>query len=399
MIVRSFLDWSRKASADERALAVRILAEMHAAGELPQDEQRAAEAALLMAVEDTAKVVRKGLAEVLGTSPAAPRALILALVRDHVEIAGIVLANSPVLTDADLIAAVRTGDALRAYAVAMRPEVPVAVSSVLVREAEAPVLRGLLRNEGAHLFADDLAVILERFPGDAALRELLSQQPELSVHMRLRLARATAGALSSFAEGCGWMGRLRADRLQTETCEKLVLSLAAGLHAAELDAFVADLLERSELTPRLLLRSVLSGSAALLTVSMAALADLPLSKVKGFVQAAHSAGFRAAYDKAGLPVELQCGFEAALAGLRSSRHPMDGETLQLPLIEHTLTAVGSADADRNAALIALLGDFQLEAARAHASLELSALMDMKDDGQVLEAELTSALERELNLAA
>lgn len=399
MIVRSYLDWSRKASADERALAVRILAEMHAGGELPPTEQRSAEAALLMAIEDPATAVRKTLAEVLGTSPTAPRALVLALVQDRVEIAGIVLANSPVLTDADLIASIRKGDPLHAYAVAMRAEVPVAVSSVLVREADAPVLRGLLKNDGAQILADDLAIVLERFPEDAALRELLTRQPDLSAHMRLRLARATAGALSQFAEGCGWMMKARAERMQTETDEKLVLTLASGLAPHDLDAFVAGLLDRSELTPRLLFRAVLSGDARLLIASIAQLGGLPQGKVRGFVQAAHSAGFRAAYAKAALPDELRTGFEVALASLKSFRQPMDGETLQLPLIEATLTGVSGLAAEQNAALIAMLSDFQVEAARAHANAEISSLMLETPEGQLLEAELTLALERELNLAA
>jgi uncharacterized protein (DUF2336 family) len=399
MIVRSYLDWSRKASADERALAVRILAEMHAGGELPPTEQRSAEAALLMAIEDPAIAVRKTLAEVLGASPTAPRALVLALTQDSVEIAGIVLANSPVLTEADVIASIRKGDPLRAYAVAMRAEVPLAVSAVLVREADAPVLRGLLKNDGAQILADDLAIVLERFPQDAALRELLTRQPDLSPHMRLRLARATAGALSQFAEGCGWMMKGRAERLQTETDEKLVLTLASGLAQQEFHLFVTGLLDRSELTPRLLFRAVLSGDTRLLAASIAQLGELPEAKVRSFVQSAHSAGFRAAYTKAALPEELRSGFEAALASLRASRQPMDGETLQLSLIEATLTAISGLDAEKNAALISMLSDFQVEAARAHANAEISSLMLEAPEGQLLEAELTLALERELNLAA
>ena len=99
MIIQSFIRWLDTARAGERARAADLLARSYSEGCFSGDEHHAAEAALAMLSEDPSPKVRIAMAEGLAMAANAPRALILALSRDQVEVAGRVIARSPVLSD------------------------------------------------------------------------------------------------------------------------------------------------------------------------------------------------------------------------------------------------------------------------------------------------------------
>ncbi len=103
MIVRAYLEWSLNASAAERAEAAGMLADLFLDGDLAHGARREAEAALLLALDDPSPLVRRTLAEKLGASDKAPRALIATLTHDVSDIAAVVIANSPLLPDAALV--------------------------------------------------------------------------------------------------------------------------------------------------------------------------------------------------------------------------------------------------------------------------------------------------------
>src|SRR5688572_17715352 len=129
MIVRHFLQWIRTAEAAERAEATSALARAYLYSDLTRDDRIAAEGAMIMLLDDPSPLVRRALAEVLGFSPAAPGAIMHALVNDQPDIAAIVLERSPLLVDSDLVDHVAMGDEYAQAAIARRRVLPRSVSA------------------------------------------------------------------------------------------------------------------------------------------------------------------------------------------------------------------------------------------------------------------------------
>ena len=120
--MRKFLAWSREVSSGERALGLAALARGYLQSGLPPDLRREAEAAMAAALDDPSPQVRRALAEVLAGEAKAPRHVVIALAHDQPDIAALVLAQSPLLGDGDLVDCASMGDRLAQSAIASRPQ-------------------------------------------------------------------------------------------------------------------------------------------------------------------------------------------------------------------------------------------------------------------------------------
>ena len=103
MIVKSFLKWSETAKVSDRCRATQALTQAYAQGCMSASEKQEAEAALALLLEDPSPKVRLALAEGLAQVEHAPRSILLGLTSDQIEVAGRIIALSPVLADNDLI--------------------------------------------------------------------------------------------------------------------------------------------------------------------------------------------------------------------------------------------------------------------------------------------------------
>ena len=110
-IVRRFLAWAQSADADARAEAASALARAYLYSDLTAPVRAEAALAMTALLDDSSVLVRRALAEALCRAREAPRARILALAGDEPEAAAPVLQHSPVLTEADLVDCIATGDA------------------------------------------------------------------------------------------------------------------------------------------------------------------------------------------------------------------------------------------------------------------------------------------------
>ena len=84
---------------------------------------------------------------------------------------------------------------------------------------------------------------------------------------------------------------------------------------------IHHLRESGQLTAGLILRALLSGNVGLFEEALAELADVPLARVAGIVHDRRGAGFRALYDKAGLPASIFPAFREALDAMREDGFP------------------------------------------------------------------------------
>src|ERR687897_758834 len=163
MIVRQFLQWHRTAPAGVRADATSALARAYLYTDLSQDDQAAAEGAMLMLLDDPSPLVRRALAETLASSQAAPAAVVHGLAADQPFVAVPILERSPLFVDADLVDIVATGHHEIVAAIARRPMLQRSVAAAIAEVGPAEACLELIENPDADIAPFSIDRIVARY--------------------------------------------------------------------------------------------------------------------------------------------------------------------------------------------------------------------------------------------
>jgi uncharacterized protein (DUF2336 family) len=382
MIVRRYLLWARTAGAGQRAAAISFLAEAWLRSDMSPDERREADTAMLSALDDASPLVRRALAETL-CAERAPRAIVLGLVQDQPDIAALMLAHSPVLTDADLVDAAAVGGELVQVSIAQRQDLSIGAAAALAEVGCAHAVAAMLSNPAATIAERTVLRAAERFGAEPCVREALLKRYDLPIAIRHRLAAEVAGALRGWLSGLDLMRPERAERITRDAGEKVAVRLAAeaGRSARserELAGLVAHLRATRQLTPGLILRSMLAGETALAEAALADLAGVPLARAADILHDRRGHGVAALCRKARIPENLIPAFTAAAEAVREIGAPAsESERARIArrIIERVLIACVASDAVDHDALMALLRRFEAEAAREEAQEIAQSLAD------------------------
>jgi uncharacterized protein (DUF2336 family) len=378
MIVRQFLQWLRTAPAGERADATSALARAYLYSDMSDEDRAACEGAMIMLLDDPSPLVRLALAETLASSERAPPAIIHALSSDQNEIASPILQRSPLLLDADLVDLVATGGPAMQTAIAHRAPLPRSVAAAIAEIGSAEACLILLENSGADIAPISVERIVQRFGHLAAIRETLLAFEDLPAAIRQALVIKLSQTLAGFVVAREWLAEDRALRVAKEACEKATVRLAAETPYHEVRPLIRHLRETGQLTAGLILRALLSGNLTMFEEALADLSGLPLSRVEGLIHDNGSAGFRALYEKAGLPAATFPAFREAIAAMHEdyiSVEPGGTTRLRRRMIERVLTRCESMELGDIEPLLMLLRRFATEAAREEARMFCEELVD------------------------
>jgi uncharacterized protein (DUF2336 family) len=382
MIVRKFILWSENASASARADGVSALARAYLYSDMEAEERAEAEQALHAMLDDPSPLVRRALAEGFAGAAHAPPAIVLGLALDQSDIASVVLARSPVLTDAQLLDCAAVGDAVAQAAIALRSELSPAVCSAMAEVAPREALITLAVNEGANLPEFAMRRMIERFGDDADLREALLARSWIPASARAAIAAAAAHQLARYAAERNWLSPARSERIAKDSRERAAMIIAAGCagFSGETAALAAYLRVSGQLTASLALRALLCGQSGLFAATLVELTGMGPRRVEGLMREPASTAFAALYARAGLPAPMLAAFRAALLALAQKGRgaPDDaGEegTLRLPLIHAALAACEAARDEGLGRLIALLRRFESDAAREASRRSLARMRE------------------------
>ncbi|MEA2987055.1 MAG: hypothetical protein QOD94_3309 [Alphaproteobacteria bacterium] len=377
MIVRELLQWLRTASAGERADGATALARAYLLSPLSLDDRAAGEGAMLMLLDDPAPLVRRALAEAFASSPAAPPAVVHGLAADQPFVAVPILERSPLFVDADLVDMVATGHREIVAAIARRPMLQRSVAAAIAEVGPAEACLELIENPDADIAPFSIDRIVARYGHLAAIRESLLAADNLPVATRQALVAKLSQTLADFVAARAWLAKDRALRIATEACEKATVTIAAD--TVEVGPLVRHLRETGQLTAGLVLRALLCGNCALFEESLAELSGVSLKRVYGLVHGKCNAGFRALYDKAGLPALAYPAFREAIEAMHEDvllGEAGDASRLKRRMVERVLTRCESSMPGDVEALMTLLRRFATEAAREEARMLCDKLMDM-----------------------
>jgi uncharacterized protein (DUF2336 family) len=369
MIVRQFLRWVQTAAPAERAEATSALARAYLYSDLSEEDRLAAEAAMTMLLDDPSPLVRRSLADALGGAAEAPHGIILALAHDLPEIAEGVAARSPVLSDAELVDLVAEGMERVQCAIALREPLSRALAGAIAEVASPAACLGLLENQSADITAKTLNRVSERFGHLSSIREALFERDDLPAETRQALIARFSDTLARFVAGRDWISEERAQRVAREACDRATVAIASGREADEVGLLVQHLLASGQLTGNLLLRALLSGNMQFVIEAFAELADLKPARVAAILTDRNTHGFRALYERTGLPDAAFGAFRAAIEVMNETGFAGDAHgaaTLKRRIVERVLTRYEGMAGEELDYLLAMLRRFAAEAAREEA---------------------------------
>lgn len=370
MIVEQFLQWMADAPEDRRAAATSALARAYLYSPLSEAEREAAEAALTLLLDDPSVKVRRALAEALGRSAGAPREVILALVSDLPQIAAIVVEQSPVLLDVELVDIVMGHADPLPVAVAARRGLPASVARALAEHGSAAACMRLVSNDDADLCQDALALIVERHGRDAALRDAVLARDGLPIEIRQMLLKQVGDLLSDHPLVRRGLNEARARAVVTEARERATVSLATSASPDETATLVEHLLQTGQLTSALLLRAVCTGNAVLFETALVRLTGLSRRRVAAVLSSGGTLALRALLGRAGLPARTHALFCVAVSVWRDllAATPQAPAVAGSPrvsrlLIGEVLARYAEQDGVEADDLVAMLRRFSAEIAR------------------------------------
>lgn len=371
MIVRHFLKWIQTAPPAERAEATGALARAYLYSDMSTGDRMAAEAAMIVLLDDPSPRVRLALAETLATQEYAPRSVIIGLAHDQPDIAELIAGNTPVLLDAELVDLVGTGKERIQHAIASRELLSRAVAAAVAEIGSASACLILIENPHAELTGAVLARIAERHGHLAAIRDTLLERDDLPTETRQALVATLADTLARFVAHKEWLSEARAQTVAREACDRATIAIAAGQTPEQVAGLVRHLADTGQLTGALLLRALLSGNTRFLIDALSELSGLSASRVAAILPDRSGQGFRALFERAGLPQGAYGAFRAALEVLQEMGLSGDVpgySAIGRRVVERVIARYAPESYGELDELYALLRRFATEAARDEARL-------------------------------
>jgi len=240
-------------------------------------------------VVEAERDIRRRLAEKLSTAAWAPPALINVLALDEIEIAGPIIAQSPVLKDHDLLRLLVEATVEHQIEVARRPKLGPPVVAAILQQAEPAVVTALAGNQAVELSPHDMSQLVAASRRVAGLRAPLSRRPELTEDLARQLYIWVGQSLRT-----ALVGRFRMDAGALDAALAEAVREAHGCHAHDnsmpltSDAdreqmelrLVAKLLAAGQLRPSYLLRALREQRLTLFERALATLGGFEVEEIR-----------------------------------------------------------------------------------------------------------------------
>jgi uncharacterized protein (DUF2336 family) len=334
---------------DDRAQAAHKICRCIEDAALSPEERAHAESIIAIMAQDAAVLVRRALAVALKNSPKLPRDIANKLAQDIETIALPIILNSPVLTDSDLVAIVRSCPASKQVAVASRESLSVTVTGAISEFAVSSAVERALANDNALFDEEGLERALDRFSGVSAVTAAMVHRGELPVSVTEKLVSIVTGELFDHLVNHHELPPQIAIDLAMGARERVTIDIVEqAARQKDLGRFVQQLNLNGRLTPSLIMRGLCLGHMSFVEHAMAELAGLSHQRMWLLMNDSGPLGLKAAFDRAGLPPRLFPSFRAAI----EVYHAIDREggsrdriIFRKRMLERTLTLFQSIPKD------------------------------------------------------
>ncbi len=310
-------------SADSRAEISGRIASAYSGASLKQSERILAEQIFRLLMRDTEVKVRSSLAQNLKESTLIPRDIVMSMVSDVNEVSLPILECSQVLTDADLLDVIYASQENEKFlAISKRGSVSEVVSGALVNKGNDEVAHSLITNDGAFISDDILTQIVDTYKESQAMLESVTSRARLPISVVEKLVNIVSDNISDSLKKKYKLPdeAIRKEVEKNRESETLNLVRAARSHE-DVGALVSHLRDANRLTPSMILSSLCQGNFDFFESSLALLSNIKVENARKLIADRGELGFRAIYNKSGLPDTM---FPAVKLLLRIVRE-LDGD--------------------------------------------------------------------------
>jgi uncharacterized protein (DUF2336 family) len=290
-------------SADSRAEISSKIAGSYSNESLSPNDCQIAEQIFRLLLNDTEVKVRASLANSLKESTLIPRDIVMSMAHDISEVSLPILEFSQVLSDSDLLDIIHSTQENAQYmAISRRSKVSEEVSDSLVNKGDDNVVESLLNNKGALISENGFTNIINIHKENPALMEAVTARAHLPISTVEKLVNVVS---SSIADSLKQKYKLPSEHIQKEVeknreSETLYLLRSARSHE-EVSKLIAHLRDANRLTPSIILSALCQGNFDFFESSLAALSNIQVENARTLIADRGELGFRAIYNKSGLP--------------------------------------------------------------------------------------------------
>ena len=366
MVIEYFLDWVQTAPVSKRVNAASALVRACTRCAVEQEEREEIEAALTVLLEDNAPAVRLAIAESFGAFASSPRHIMTVLAADSTEISVVVLSQSPVFHDAELVNFIKRGSRENQIAISCRPWLSPSVVSAICEFGCKDAALGLLMNAAAQFSQNDLHLLAQRHGASTDIRLILSDRKDLAAETRHVLIGKLGEALGNMVNEKAWLPKDRLDNVIGEAFDKASIIFAAKTRDEDIVCVVRNLIKQNRLTVSFLVHAICMGNIALVACAFSELSGIRFSRVENILTGGRESAFKALYARAELPGSAFIVFQTALTTWRrllSSGSKFNQARLPFIVTREVLEAYAGSSDQLADELLVLLRKLSAETAR------------------------------------
>lgn len=354
-------------STDARADLARKIAGQFDEEGLSPTERRLAEEIIRTMAEDAEVRVRAAVSESLKTCHRLSHDVAVRLARDVETVSVPLLSVSEVFSDEDLIALIREGSESKQAAIAARPTVSEAVSTVVAEEAGERAVATLVGNQGARISEAALNQVVDRFGASEQVQAPLVRRSGLPLALAERLVSLVSDNLRQILEDQYEVAAPVMENAVTRGREQATVELLGSDESGQRDVelVVRQMARTGRLTPSLLVRAVCVGDLSFFEAGMAHKAGVTLPNAQKLIHDGGALGLKSLYDRARMPAALFPAVRIAIEVAHETQYdgePHDRERYQARMIERILTQYEEFGQDDLDFLLDRLGDLLEKAA-------------------------------------
>jgi uncharacterized protein (DUF2336 family) len=318
---------ARMASLLTQADAARLLAEPSAAVRaevadklareidspgLAEAELQIAHDILRIMAKDVELTVRGALSASLRAARRLPHDVAMRLANDVEAVALPILAESPVLTEADLVELIGSGSSPKQEAIAGRSDISEPVADAVTRQGSEEAVAALLANAKARIAEASLGTAIDRFADSERVKRTMVHRAKLPVTIAERLVAIVSDNLQSYLVRHHDLPVTLATDIVLQSRERATLAYTLGTDERELERLVRQMHRRQRLTPFLVLRAICVGDLTFFEMAMAVMAGIPVANARTLIHDAGPNGLMSLYEQTGLPPRLLPAVRVAL---------------------------------------------------------------------------------------
>jgi len=198
--VQQLLQLAREKSEAARSHLFEVMGDLfqEQAGVLSAQERALMVDILEKLVREVSHDIRLKLSHRLADLPGTPRELAVLLANDEIDIASPILMRSRALQDADLIEIIHHRSRQHILAVAMRRDLSMSVSDVLVETGHSDVIMALLNNQEATISEKTMAYIVDQSKHVDEFQEPLVHRRDLPRELAVKMCYWVSAAIRQF---------------------------------------------------------------------------------------------------------------------------------------------------------------------------------------------------------